>query len=227
MGKFTREFEIVLNYLGWGDPEPTILTIGVEEKETWCSKETNIHEVKQKIRKNFSKRIIQSKGPHVFSIAHPIAKILSSLRSDYKNDDWRFYRDNILWTKGSKVANINLFPLGKDRLKAKLPCCYKELFGIGQNDIKEYETLVRKIRYKKIVEFRNSTNIKAIICYGKSYWKEFESLLEVNKGIDINSNIRIYEDERIILTRHFSNGFSDSLALAISNILKEWKIKLP
>jgi hypothetical protein len=36
---YKEEFEIILNHLGWGDPEPVLLFIGIEEAEPYKTAE--------------------------------------------------------------------------------------------------------------------------------------------------------------------------------------------
>ncbi len=167
---------------------------------------------------------------NIFPIAHPIAKIACGISriSGEKCFNWREYRDKILWTKGSKIANINLYPLGKKGLNKGFPKCYKELFGDFSPE--EYKERVRRERFSKIRELLNNSDVKAIICYGKGYgeeyWREFKCLVEIDTLESINSNLAFDDKKKVILTRHFSRGFPNKFVDCIIEILKMWGISL-
>ncbi|SNR65488.1 hypothetical protein [Desulfurobacterium atlanticum] len=221
----TKEFKILINHLGWGNPDAILWTIGIEEAGIWSL------DKKEEIKK-FNKKVIpvsSGKDPK-FSIAHPIAKIACGISNSYHNweKEWRDYRKNKLWKKGSKICNLNIYPLGKKSLKSTFPDDYKELFGI--NNWQEYVEMVKKERFQKIQEFYKKNQPQAIICYGKSHWAEFEEIFEIDKGKAeeyVDKLTRIYPGKKIILTRHFSNGFRNDICEFLIEKLKEWNVELP
>ena len=247
MGNFTKEFEILLNHLGWGDSNPKILTIGIEEAGIWCLKvkdkenedlksicglkkdnESDIDYVRRCIKEKFSEPVIpvSSEDSNVFPIAHPIAKIACGISKtcERNNINWREYRDSVLWTKGSQIANINIYPLGKKSLQSDFPSCYKELFGNFSSN--EYKKRVKEDRFNTIRSFIENSNTEVIICYGKSNWEEFKNLLEIKTTERLNNFLEIDNNRKVIFTRHFSKGFSDKLVEKIIDILENWEVKI-
>ena len=234
----TKEFEILMNYLGWGDPDAILWTVGIEEAETWCTDEKpqDLSRVKERIRREFAEKVEpvseedpERKDPN-FRIAHPIAKIACGISNSYHDwkKEWKDYRRNKLWREGSKTCNINIYPLSKDSLKSSFPKCYRELFGI--DNWEDYKKIVREQRFRKIRNFYKEKQPQAIICYGKSYWSEFEEVFELDKGKSeeyVDKLIKIYTEKRIILTRHFSKGFRDDICEFIIEKLKEWNVEIP
>jgi len=257
MTKFTEEFECLLNFIGWGDPNGGLWTIGIEEAGEWCidrmdkkakekfiklcgGREDNKYDlnyVKKCIKEKFCKsfEFVKEDENLAWPIANISAKIGCGLSKFFKNwkGEWRRYRDEKLWQKGSKIFNGNLYPLGKKALKKKFSkCgCYEELFGITEDRLKDYYEAVRKERFQHIRKFKNECNPKAIICYGKTFWNEFKKLFGLKReGIkEENGKIEIYPEEKIILTPHFSRYslMPDSMCEKVINILKDWGIELP
>ena len=241
MGVFRKEFEILLNYLGWGDPNPKVLTVGIEEAGIWCpntalkktcgsqkDNESDIDYIRRCIRENFNTQItpVRQNDSNIFPIAHPIAKIACNISKTCKKShiNWKTYRDNKLWTKESQIANINIYPLGKKSLQGEFPSCYKELFG--NFSVNDYEKKVKRDRFKIIRSFVKNFDIKVIICYGKSNWDDFKCLFEVKTTEKLNNFLEVNWDKKIIFTRHFSRGFSNKLVEEIVNILKNWEIEV-
>ncbi|WP_457641333.1 hypothetical protein [Persephonella sp.] len=248
---FTEEFEILMKHLGWGDPNPVILTVGIEEGGVWCweeMKEKNksdfekqcgkatdflnkLEYIRYCIRNKFNKEIVpveknSEEDNNNFPIAHPIAKIACGVSKSYKDwkKNWKNYRKKTLWTEGSKIANINLYPLGKKKAKGSFPSCYKDLFGLTEKNIDLYKECVKEIRFEHIRKFTKDKKVKAIICYGKQNWNDFREVFELPKKE--GKNLVRYDDKKIILVRHFSNGFPNKLCSEIIEILQKWRVSI-
>ncbi|WP_457642238.1 hypothetical protein [Persephonella sp.] len=250
---FTPEFKILMNHLGWGDPNPIILTVGIEEGGVWCWEEmeeknkrefeeqcekstdfsNKLEYVKYCIRKRFNEEIVPVKieknskeNNNNFPIAHPVAKIACGISKSCKDwkKNWKCYRNKKLWTEGSKIANINLYPLGKKNLKGNFPSCYKELFGLTEENMDLYKECVKKTRFEHIRKFTKEKKVKAIICYGKQSWDDFREVFELPKKE--GEKLVRYDDKKVILVRHFSNGFPDELCDEIISILTKWGVSL-
>ena len=230
----TKEFEIVMNYLGWGDPNAILWTVGIEEAESWCTDKKDLNLEKELIRRKYNESVIpvSDNTDCKFSVANPAAKMACAISISCRDwrSNWKNYRKNKLWKKGSKTCNINLYPLGKKSLKDSFPKCYNELFGIDVNSLEYYEKLVREKRFFRIQEFYNERQPEAIICYGKSYWHDFEEAFKLS-GEEFEEypdlKVKIYPCKRIILTRHFSRGFGNNICEFIIEKLEKWSIKLP
>jgi hypothetical protein len=221
--------------LGLGDPEATLWTVGIEEGGTWCtddkSEEYVLLHLRNRIRK-FTEEIIpvDAGDSNNFRVAHVAAKIscgISRCCNDWRGN-WKWYQECKLWKEGSKTCNINIYPLGKDSLKSSFPKCYRKLFGV--DNWENYKKIVEEQRFKRIWDFYREKQPQAIICYGKSHWSEFEKIFELDKEKSeeyVDKSTKIYPEKRVILTRHFSNGFRDDICEFIVEKLKEWDVEIP
>ena len=246
---FTKEFYCLLDFIGWGDPYNGIWTIGIEEGGVWCienmkekekfiilcgkdkNEKYDLDYVRLCINKNFCKEYIYANDEEDFKwpIANASAKIGCALSESFsdKKRDWRKYRNCKLWREGSKIFNGNLYPLGKKSLQENFPECYIDLFGIDYKNINEYYAKVEKYRFKKIKKFYKKCKPQAVICYGKTYWREFKKVFGLEEYSEKRDNeFEIYAKEKIILTRHFSR-IPNATIDKIIRILIEWGVSLP
>lgn len=230
----TEEFSIVNNRIGWGEPENGLWFIGVEEAGVWkCDGENQLDESRREIRRmsneSFTKYLNKDARDGVnWPIAVVTAKI-SSLVSGSKLP-WRRYREEVLWLNRSGTFNGNIFPLGKPNLKSSAwPAGYKELFGFSAAEYKLYLFEVKCSRYCRFRELRDEKKPQAIICFGMSHWNEFENIFVKSpeiKSVYLDRKTKVYERDRVILTRHFSNGMPDSTVEFIAEQLKSWNVSL-
>ncbi|GAB6074754.1 hypothetical protein [Nautilia lithotrophica] len=226
MNVFTKEFECLLNFIGWGDPINGLWTIGIEEGGEWCK--NDIKEVKKEIKSKLCQSFIEEEGSNLnWPVANGCAKIGCKLSANCNN--WTEYRDNILWKKNSKIFNGNIYPLGRKTIYKNFPKCYEELFGITENNLNTYIETVKTIRFPLIRKLKKQYAPKAIICFGKTYWDEFMEVFELkNKNFKNKEHFKIFENERIILIPHFSRGhMSDENIESLVEILRSWDVKLP
>jgi len=230
----TKEFSILNSWLGWGAPENGLWFVGVEEGSTWnCN---NIDELSE------SRKQISLMSNTVFTsyldresrggVRWPIAVVSAKISSLVSNSglSWQSYREEILWLNSSGVFNGNLLSLGKPNLKSNSwPAGYKDLFGFSEADYEFYMREVRRVRYSGFRELRKKTAPQAIVCFGMSHWNEFENLFVNNPDIKsecIDKKTIVFERDRVILTRHFSNGMPDSTVKFIAEQLKSWNVSL-
>lgn len=232
----TKEFEIVNNLLGWGDLTTGLLFIGVEEGYPWqCDTSIAIIETKKKIQEIADKsqsHITYENSEERGSVNWPIAVVTSKIASRVSSSEsnWRKYREELLWLNGSQVFNGNLLPLGKPNLKQNTwPAGYKELFGYASTDYDLYIKKVESDRYKAFQNVVRKNSPQAIICFGKSHWKEFEKVF-VSKNSQVSECLdektKVFKNEKVIFTRHFSNGMPDATVTLIVEQLKKWKVSI-
>jgi len=226
----SEDFTIINNWLGWGDPFGGIWFIGIEEAKSWdCSTEDKLKESRNNIRNNYKSRYTKFKNnTDRGSISWPVANISAKIAcvSSISYNNWKSYRDEMLWIEDCQVFNGNILSLGKRNLSLNSwPTGYDALFGFSHKEYQIYFENVKTHRYHIFQELREECNPSAIVCFGKSHWHEFEqvfSLMSKSYEEYQNENIRIYNHDKIILTRHFSRGFSDSIAKYIGDIVHSW-----
>lgn len=97
-------FQIVNNWLGWGDPEKGLWFIGMEEGATFSE------DVASRKGKQFDP--VRDGEDLNWNVANTTAKVVSQLLGV---PNYSEYRDSIMWREGSRVFNGNLLPLGKPK----------------------------------------------------------------------------------------------------------------
>lgn len=229
----TEYFKIVNRWLGWGDPAGGLWFIGVEEGSSWdCGNLIDLSRARKLILDRYNKNYTTyadkiDRGSVNWPIATVTAKISGCLSSSVVS--WREYRENILWLDGCKVFNGNLMSLGKPSLSnGDWPECYKELFGYSADDFDLYRRSVEETRYEFFRDFVDKFNPQAIVCFGMSHWEEFSRVF-VREGGEIYSDkfkTKIFDRDRVILTRHFSNGMPDKTVDFIAKQLLEWRVSI-
>ena len=231
MKNITKEFEILNQWLGWGDPYEGLWFIGIEEGGTWgCETPEEIEKSRVTIQNFSGKRFIsypskEDRGNLNWPVANVTAKICSLVTR--LNINWEEYRENRLWLEGSKIFNGNLMPVGKHSLKLKdWPECYSKLFGLTREEYHSYYNYIKQSRYKLFADCIKEYKPQAVVCYGKAYWNDFEEVfVNEDEAMEYNDfKTRIYEKSKVILTRHFSHGMPDKTVRFIANQLIKWHI---
>ena len=229
----TEDFEIVNQWLGWGEPNDGIWFIGVEEAYGWSfDSPKKLAENREKLRtmKGMGHTEYRDKSTRVdmdFKVAEKTAKI-ASIANGNDMSEWRQYREEKLWLKGCKVFNGNLLSLGKRSLAHGLPQGFVELFGFGENDYGSYFEKVKHERFEAFKRFRNEHRPRAIVCFGMSHWIQFKELFAIideKAIIETELKTQVYELNRVILTRHFSNGMPDQTLEFIGRKIALWNIE--
>ena len=179
-----------------------------------------------KIAFQFSTAIRERFGDHLY-------------RDDCRIEASKIYQNTILWMPGSGVCNANIFPLGQAIEKGnELYKLFGELFGLSKNDLKEYKKDLEE--YKKYMSLTRFMHMRrcwehcqpqATICYVgeryKSYIEELFKIVTPWKPLDGNGSVFSNDDNRILLTLHFSRpGMSDQRANLIAGQLEKWEVKL-
>jgi hypothetical protein len=213
-------FEVVNNWLGWGDPKNGIWFIGMEEGAIF--NEENISS-----RKGRQFDPVKDDENLDWNVATTTAKLVSKL---LQHPNPKEYRDTTMWRAGSKVFNGNLLPLGKPK-RTDWPEQYKELFGLSYQDYLKYLDYIKTERYKMFKDFREKMTPQAIVCFGKEFWPENENLFVQSSDSGLhyeNYGVVVYEADKVILTGHFSYGrwMPNKTIDFVANILKGWGVTL-
>lgn len=170
------------------------------------------------------------------------SKIAAHILGMDGKDDWKKYRRNFLWKKGSKIFHANLLPLGeRGTSKGNWPNEeYRRLFGYPKRNDDYFRAVVEK-RYPKIQELVRRCCPQAIICFGKDYWQYFynlfdieESQLQKGRG-DVRkggkAGVRYSKDKKIIFAYHFAGRYGvmnkRKEISEIAKLLKDWGVQLP
>lgn len=235
----TKEFEILSNWIGWGDPKDGVWFVGVEAGGGWnCDSECSIQvcrtmiwqwdEIEYSEYKDLKARDEDDDGQGIyFPIAVGTAKIAS--RVSDAGEDWYEYRKNKLWLSGTGVFNANMLPIGKRSL-GEWPAGYKSLFGFTREEYAGCLDKVLEQRSQNLQMLKEQCNPQAIVCFGKSHWSDFKKFLSLDDADreDVaDMSCQLYRSQRVILTRHFSNGMPDKVLGFVAQTLKSWGVSLP
>jgi hypothetical protein len=201
-----QRLEKVMNFLGYGDPKTAkVWFIGIEEAKAFDDT--------SKIDKLNSKFDTYNgcKGAKT-SVYQIISKIILGLKKQEWFEEWRIYRDNILFSKGSEAVQLNLFPLGKQNIK-KWEENYTKWFNLK---FKQYYDFVRDEnngRFKLIKNEIQKTKPLTICFFSKRDREQFIKLFNLlEKETSEYDNFFLYKKEKIIFTPFFGyqgrTGFS-------------------
>jgi hypothetical protein len=133
-----------------------------------------------------------------------------------------------LWQPGSHVAQANLFPLGRPNNRI-WTLRYAELFGYAANDYKRYAQDVREVRYPVFQASRRELGPQAIVCFGKTYWRECAEALDVPCGTRrcVNGKGLGNDIEKVMFVPFFAYGHvTDADVGEIARELREWNVTI-
>ena len=223
MSSAAGRLSIVNGWLGWGDPTGGLWFIGMEEGAVYTK--AKVAEVAASVDRSHNPS--EGKDRKGQPVATKTAKIVSKLIGFPSVTD---YRNKHLWLLRSKVFNGNLLPIGKPHMTSEWPTDYPKLFGFSAKEFaKYYETTLKPERYGRFKEFRKKHKPQAIVCFGKKFWPEFETVF-VNNPSDrrshIEADIKVYAQDRVLLTRHFAYMSNESVELVVRT-LTDWGVTLP
>jgi len=210
-----ENFNILNNFLGFGNPENKIWFVGLEEAGEWT--EDNLYKYLPRYkRRHFlvkpgetAEDRIKAKGTYtrVYDIMSKL--ILAISNPDSNLDGWRDYRNTKLLTSTGNEFQINLYPLGKKHFsEATLPSKYEKLFGITKGNFEQYRTEVKNTRFPMI--YREWKNYKPLvtICFGYQGWVDVQNAfwLKAGDGRRVNSERYKWPANGIILCPFFRYG---------------------
>jgi len=221
-----ERLEILFRYLGNGDLDTAkVWFFGIEEAELW--NEETIKEI-YKFRGTYGvvdTGYISGKAKEYgrkFTKTYDImSKIILGLKKEpWEDKEWKAYRDEKLFTKGSDAFQGNLYPLGKKGIDT-WPADYKHLFGLDRSDYYELMLKERTGRFAVIRQTRKTYCEPLIICFGSSFWSEFISCFDLgNMPFNDQDLFRVYSEEKMILTPFFGyRGKSGMTKRRIENLI--------
>jgi hypothetical protein len=222
MGAGEDLMRVVNDWLGWGDPQLGLWFIGVEEGTTFTAAKIGAmrgrtYQPVENVRKRNSPVAIRTASVVCRLNGHP---------------DAATYRNTRMGWSGSRVFNGNVYPLGRPSVVC-WPDSYVDLLGVTHADyVMRAESLLKK-RRTRFQALRRSCRPQAIVCFGKSCWREFEDIFVTPGSSPRQSNgdfnFVVYDADRVILTPHFSRGvlMPNKAVDCLATILKCWRVDLP
>lgn len=233
--KPTEAFDVVNQYLGWGEAVGGLWFVGLEEAADWGEPtEKQIAEWKKDIPispcveptdgSNYpGERILTGKQIRAYT-----CKIAQPLSKDFADSDWQTYRARRFWRPGCGLLQINLFPLGKPH-RSDWPEHFKRTYGFGNGDQEEYRSCVERTRFRQIADFWETSGKPPVVTFGMEGWASCKTIFGLDGGEILDGGkVVACRKQRVILAPFFSYWhMSNSRAKLISDTLKEWGVTLP
>jgi|GEM_PF-1310757 len=233
-----KDFELLLNFVGIGDPKNSIWFVGIEEAveinpdaENYNNiidrcRHNNIYVEPNEILNDHNKYL--SEGKRYTQIYNFMSALVLELFEFDKKDfkDHIDYRNNKLLQKGSRVFLAELYPLGKKSVKEN----HQHLHKFGIKNYNEYIDIIKKYRYDIVYNYWLKSKPLITICFGKNYWDEFNRLFKLSREqseLILKNKFCFYKYKKIVLTPFFGHGaisYHDIIQLA--QIIKEKQIFL-
>jgi hypothetical protein len=220
-----------MSYVGYGDDDPALWFMGIEEHDAWCSAR-HIDEVLQPASTHQANGIVytygdkaaykpqDSSGQWESKIAVPLSK---SVR------DREAYILTKLCLPGSKTFHCNVWPLGRQN-DGVWPENYPSDFDLTIEQWRQRRSALCQERFKAIRKHRSNLNVKATVCFGTDSIDAFEDCFDLPREHRPTFQERLYvwDEERVILAYHWGHGhLRDDDVSTIVAILKKWSVLLP
>jgi hypothetical protein len=244
-------FKRLLFYCGQGNPQNALAFVGVEGGDSGDKSEIKLDFSTEKEKQSFYKKYLgqklyqeeecywdevnnnnnnKSSDKKYYS---PIWRVSSQICVGLNTDEWKNKKiwgefENNGWGKNdSGTCFTNLYPLEKRKLTKSHSDKLFKIFNIGNST--EYYKIVKCKRFPLLRNQLKKT--QAIICYGKSEWDNFKIVFDLKdkKPQKEEQFFVTYETDKnkIILTRHFANGFPHRITEQIIEQLKSWDVQIP
>jgi hypothetical protein len=231
----TKDFEVLNNFVGFGNPKGNYWFIGLEEAGEFGDTEQDRKEL-DKYKKQIcpvepdqikeDRAQTNKSGKRFTPIYHYMSyMVLASSGMPSDNAACRQYTDNVLLQAQSPTFQANLYPLGKGRLSDWNDNCEKVT---GYKSRKDYYQSVEDDRFALLFNKWREFSPGVTICFGASYWDKFEKLLKITNESDRKGHDGWYRTYRssIILCPFFvghqmKNGRKEKIAAEIQVMLKK------
>lgn len=204
--KMNKDFEILNDFKGFGNPNGKIWFVGLEEA-------ANFENGNEKTMERYSSEYYavepgsieieaKSNGKKYTPVYGIMSKIMTGL---FPTTNWSTYWRESLLTKNGNEFQMNLYPLGKENLKS-WPEFYERKFGF--KDKQEYLDKVKRERFPKLFEFWKQHAPEFTICFGIGNIEDFKDTFHLGAGTPLReSNLMLFEKAKILITPFFDNRF--------------------
>lgn len=228
-------FSKMLAHAGWGDPIGGLWFVGIEEGSGWSGSAEAVERWFEERRES-----IRTLGEMTYEIGANCEGLPASSRSKVRYWEQAIVdrmreRDGTsppyiappLWSPGSRVFHTNLYPLARPSVAA-WPEYFNAMFGVSNRD--SYKEAVERRRFRMLRETRRAAGVQATVCFGKSYWPDFERALALEQEqprTESGGKLKRFDGARVIFTPFFGYWhMKASLADDVAAILREWGVKL-
>lgn len=229
----TEWFKIVNEYLGWGDPcVDGYWFVGLEESDEFPDPniKPEFYEQYKKedpyVSKEYKENLKIHKGRDRWWILSEIMVGLKNLKAgkeiNFDKKETDDYLKNVLFEKGSKVFQANLYPLGRKRFGSSFKDHYSKTFGINQNEYKRYYSIVSETRFPQLYKFWKQCSPRFTVCFGKAEWETFKLLFlkQEEKEFRQEQCIIIFTNSKIILTPYLNYQFIKNGREGLKQLIK-------
>jgi hypothetical protein len=221
-----------LLHAGWGDPVRGLWFVGIEEGGSWPESPDSVAEWFEKTARDrirWMGGMTYEHGAGVVGLSpargskvqHWVQTIVDEARKP--KIAGQLSNPTLLWAPGSRVFNTNLYPLARPAVRMQ-PGYFRTHFGVSTPQ--EYETRVCEQRFPALRAFRDAAKPQAVVCFGKSFWPQFEKLFQLtakDRRPSGDGKWWFHDRERIVLAPFFGYWHMNrDRASAIAGKLREW-----
>jgi hypothetical protein len=199
-----KQFQILNNFKGFGNPNGKIWFIGLEEAANF---ENNLDQVLKDYSKEimpFEKGSIERDSNKLRNSYTKVYDIMSKIMTGlFPSTDWRTYRNNLLLTNEGNEFQMNLYPLGKKSLNI-WPEFFERQFDFKSKQ--DYQKIVQTDRFSTLYNFWKLNSPEFTICFGIGHVEDFKSALRLGKELELKeSNFFLFPKEKVLITPFFDN----------------------
>jgi hypothetical protein len=211
-----KNFDAMNNFIGQGNPEALFWFVGIEDggkghKAADIGKTINYYGTPNGFGSLDLASVLnwQNEGTNIYRY---MAYVISSGETKMMDQDLL-----------NQLFQMNRYPLAKRNKAAPLPEHYKDLFGYGPKDRKDYLKAVKSSRFAKLRDFWIARKPKDAftVCFGEGYiFNELELIFGVtpDNAEPIGSKMWYYSKQRLFVTPFFGRLNYDILKPLISKI---------
>jgi hypothetical protein len=225
----------VMSYVGYGDDDPALWFMGIEEHDAWRSPQ-HIDDVLQPASTHRVNGIVYTYGDKAAYVPQDLsgrweAKIalpLSESGDSGSNSDR--YISTKLCLPGSKTFHCNVWPLGRQN-EGVWPENYPRDFDLTLEQWRQRRRELCEGRFQSIIGHRSATNVKATVCFGTDSIDAFEDCLGLcrQNRPAFHKRLYVWEKERVILAHHWGHGHlrDDDVSSIVAILKDKWLLSLP